>query len=462
MGVTAELARFAAQTRLEDLSPGAVAATKAVVLDVLGCAIGAAGLELTSRCQVIAGELGGRAGGASVFTSGWKSSMGAAAFANANAAALLDYGDGYVSRAAYLWGGTATVPAAMAVGEAVGATGAQLLSAVATGFEVGARISDALAFPDFQDAVRAENVAAVIAAAVAAAAAGRSGPEAMLSAIGMASATMPVATLQGYIGAEAHPVRDMKQGLGWRSLMGVLAARSAAAGLRMVQPGNALDGEHGFWEAFRALPPDPSELLGGLGQDPRILRTHTKRHPGGGMSHGAIDLVRDLVARHGLRVERIVRIDIMLDEMLGQSAAIQSPSGPVDAQFSVPFQVAVAISGVEEGPAWYAPDTLADPRVLELAGRIFVIADPECTEAYRQRRMFMTRATISMADGSAFTDLLERSERLRDPRLYAGKFRGLARQVISGDRVEQIIGAVDGLESAPDLTRLADLLRAPA
>ena len=461
MSITAELAAYAAGATFEALPAPAVEAAKAVVLDVLGCAVGAAPLELTARYQAIASELGGTAGGASIITSGRKSSMGAAAFANANAAALLDYGDGYVAKAAYLWAGTAIVPAALAVGEALGASGTDLLSAVATGFEVGARISDALTFPDVKDAVRAENVAAVIAAAVAAAAIGRPDHDAMLSAIGMASATMPVATLRGYIGAEAHPVRDMKQGLGWRSLLGVLAARSAAAGLRMVQPGNGLDGEHGFWDAFGALPPDPAELLADLGRDPRILRTHTKKHPGGGMSHGAIDLVRELLARNDVGLEQIAGIEIRLDEMLGQSAAIQSPSGPVDAQFSIPYQVAVAVSGGPEGPGWYSPETLADKRIRALAQRIIVVADPECSEAYLKRRLFMTKARILTTSGSVVDGLLERSERLREPRLYQAKFRDLAGQVISPNRVEAIIQAVDRLDSAPSLTSLAGLVRAP-
>ena len=458
MSRTQRLAQLSASIRFEDLPEPVVERAKVILLDVVGCALSALPLPLAqAQMRIALTAFGGSSDEATLIGSGRRASIGAAAYGNASVATSLDQSDGYFGGAAYLWGGTLTVPAALAVGEEREVEGDRLLAAIVAGYEVGARLSDSFVFERSEDAVLAENVGGVIAAAVSVAKVLDLDSVQMLSAIGMASLLTPAATLRGYIGPGTQPVRDIKQALGWRCLGGVVAAQAATSGLQMTQPVNALDGDSGFWSMFQSTGIDESRLFDGFGDQFRILDTHTKRYPGGGMSHGAIELVRSLLS--GFDMGEIERIDILLDAFLGAGVGSQTPKGVVDGQFSVPHQVAAALAGLPSAADWYLDSTFDEASIRELARRVFVIPDEECTDAYRNRRVFMTKARIRLVSGETLEGTVESPRKLHTDDEFEKKFLTSATPVIGESRAEEILDAVAGLDKGTSLKRLAGLLR---
>lgn len=458
MSRTKRLAQLCTSIRFDDLPEPVVERAKVILLDVLGCALGALPLPLAqAQINLALSSFGGSSEEATLIGSGRQTSVGAAAFGNASVATALDQSDGYVSDSAYLWGGTLTVPAALALGEARQVEGDRLLTAIVAGYEAGARLSDSFVFERSEDAVLGENVAGAIAAAISAGKVLDFDTVHMLSAIGMASLFTPAATLRGYIGPGTQPVRDIKQALGWRCLGGVVAAQAAASGLQMTQPVNALDGDSGFWTMFQSTGVDESRLFGGFGDQFRILNTHTKRYPGGGMTHGAIELVRSLLSETD--VGAIERIDIFLDAFLGAGVGSQTPEGIVDAQFSVPYQVAAALSGLPSGVDWYLDSTFDEHSIRELTGRVFVTPDEECTDAYRNRRVFMTKARVQLLSGEVLEGTVESPRKLRTHDEFVEKFLTSTTRVIGEVRAQEILEAVTGLNTGSSLNRLARLLR---
>src|SRR5215218_9938739 len=141
METTAALARFAAETRYADLPPAAVAHAKRSILDYVGCAL----LGSTRPGPRLLHDVIAAQGGAAAATT-----IGRAARLPAVQAALLNGASGHVDDYddAGGVGGHAAVtltPAAFAVGEQHGSSGADVIAAWVVGYEVGEWLSRRLA-----------------------------------------------------------------------------------------------------------------------------------------------------------------------------------------------------------------------------------------------------------------------------------------------------------------------------
>ena len=136
MTVADSLAGFVAATRFDDLPADVVHESKRILVDSLGCAV--AGIDdKKGRIAVeFAGMLGGVDETATIFGSARRSSVFGAAFANGELINALDFDavlpPGHVS--------PYVLPGALAVAEAGGVAGAQLLLAVALSHELSNRV----------------------------------------------------------------------------------------------------------------------------------------------------------------------------------------------------------------------------------------------------------------------------------------------------------------------------------
>src|SRR5262245_43099247 len=141
MTASAELARFAL-----GLAPAAVPAAarehaKLCLLDTLGIAL--AGIEepASRAARAVARQAGGAAE-ATLLVHGDRVPAAAAALANGTAAFSHNFTDTTLS--CVIHGGPVVVPAALAVGELTGASGAQVLAAIVAGYEVMTRVGNAI------------------------------------------------------------------------------------------------------------------------------------------------------------------------------------------------------------------------------------------------------------------------------------------------------------------------------
>src|SRR5438067_2715901 len=139
--VTSRLAEFAAAYRYESLPTAVVERAREVVLDTLGAILLGVGPEYSSvgRLADLAREFGG-APRCTVIGHGFKTDLLSAALANGTAGYAADVEGAGISRqhaAAVL------VPAVLTVGESIGASGRQLVTALALAYDLASRISDA-------------------------------------------------------------------------------------------------------------------------------------------------------------------------------------------------------------------------------------------------------------------------------------------------------------------------------
>src|SRR5258705_9175304 len=131
MGATEKIARFVVDTSYDNIPPDAVEKAKRTALDCLGAALAGIGEPVSQTITNYATKLGGPAQ-ASVFGAGVKVSVSDAALANGCIAHALDYDDcgvkiGHPS--------VLVLPAVLSLGEHLGASGQEILTALFWGWK---------------------------------------------------------------------------------------------------------------------------------------------------------------------------------------------------------------------------------------------------------------------------------------------------------------------------------------
>jgi 2-methylcitrate dehydratase PrpD len=388
--------------------------------------------------RALVARLAGRDGPASVLASGARAAPDLAAFLNAVAGTSVETDEGN-----YEAGGHPAihvVPTALAVAEAMDASGPALLDAVILGYEGGARIGRATRL---RRAVHGHGTWGTIGSAIAAARLrGFDGPH-MHMAIQVA-ATLPVATSRtsGLVGAT---VRNVYAGVGVRN--GILACDLVEAGF--TGESRAVDiilgqvlGEH-----F-----DPRAITNGLGDDWVIQRNFFKFAACCRETHGALEALEAILAiddQWAARPADIAQLDIAT---FADAAALRDPEpgSSLAARFSIPFAIATRLVRGHAGVQDFGDAALADGRIKDLARRVGVREDPSLTALVPRQRI--TRLTVTLAGGATLNAEVSGAngdfDRPFSPVQFARKFMDLTGGVW-GDSAGAILDACLLVGSSP-------------
>src|SRR5437763_607616 len=135
-----QLANFAVTLRYEDLSDAVVHEAKRRLIDSLGCALGAWNEEPCTIARDVVSDFSAK-NGATVIGTTHKAPPDWAAFANGCCIRYFDYNDTYLSKEPAH--PSDNFSAVLAVGESVGATGREMITATTIAYEVQCRLCDA-------------------------------------------------------------------------------------------------------------------------------------------------------------------------------------------------------------------------------------------------------------------------------------------------------------------------------
>lgn len=430
---------------------------KIYALDTL--AVGLAGSTARS-CAVMRQAVLPFAGrGACVFGAGATASPGEAALLNGAASHALELDDDH--RVAVLHPGAVVVPAAFALAEAFGASGSDFLRSLLAGYELACRVGEVFRGELFYHGFHPTSVCGVFGAAAAAATLlrlDRPGFARALAIAGTQAAGLTEWRSDGSWIKRLHPGRSAQAGV----LAGMLAARGFTG------PSTIFEGASGFFTAFgHGKPIDAAALTRGLGETFLALGTAVKPYPCCRFAHGAVDLARDARAALGdpSAIEevtvRLYRTDVLTYH--------NRPLNAVDAQFNVPFLVAVALMKGRVGLDDLTETAVHREEVLRLAAKVTVIEDERFTAAYPET--YLTSLAITSSDGrprhEAVSDCPsgdpEAARYQDDPDLFRSETETKARSLLAecgfADRAEPLIKAVAGLERSANLNALAALLQ---
>jgi 2-methylcitrate dehydratase PrpD len=243
---------------------------------------------------------------------------------------------------------------------------------------------------------------------------------------------------------------------------GLTAARLAHAGF--IGPRTVLDGPHSFWIMSGSDRFDLDALTAGLGSDFKILDSAFKPYPACRWSHPALDAVGIIMQKHPIDVSDIAAIDIetfhYLEDFLFMDYA---PTNLVDAQFSLPVPVAMALLSIPPGPDWYTQELLSDPEVRRLASLVNLHITDEMNHLMMEKNMLAARVIIT-THTSACNDAMvpvpsgSPSNPLPDGTLE-GKFRRNSQAVLNPGLIEKLLARIINLESEGTLTGVFELLR---
>lgn len=446
-------------TRFGDLPAATVAHAELRVLDIVGCMVGGAGAAGTPELRGLLVARGGQAE-ATILPSGERLPVASVAFANAIAARGNDFGVliPYAGTTpVYSHISESTVPAALAMAEAVGASGRDLITALVVGDDLAARLTLG---GKYLPGSGWDNPGLVNKFAVAAIAGRLLG----LDEVGVRDAFGIVlhqlgGTFQA-IDAGAHTFK-LAQGLAARD--GIEAAQLAAAGWTGSE--DPLFGPHGYVDMY-CSGVDLDLVLEGLGTVFYGDATF-KPYPACRFTHSTIDCALDLAAQLASRNATVDEVDrVSLDVApMHVGGSLDQPFAPGrhpqgHAIFSLRYAGASALLRGTAGLADYTQAAVRDPAVATLAHRVSITGgrSPETPEAARLTVVLHDGTTLTAeretATGHPIMSPLERGQ-IEDKFRANSAFSG----VVGSERTEQALDMVRSLDRLDSVAELVELLR---
>ena len=450
-----ELAEFFSSLQLEDLPDHVVADARFRLMDTLGVAIAGSRMDYAEAVLGVVTDLGGREE-ATVVGSGARLPAPAAGFVNAAYAHGPDYDDTHSVAMVHI--GCLAVPAALAMAERQGASGAQLLTALVAGAEVGLRIGAAA---PHRFHMRGFHATGVVGAFVGATAAGRLlGLDAaqLANALGLAG-SQAAGLLQGLHDGSwvkrLHPA--------WTVQAGILAALLAQRGF--IGPRQVLEGGWGLYSVLLngdEGPVEPSAVVRGLGSDWLLPETTYKPYSSGAWNHSTMDGVSAIMREHGLSVHDIQGIEAHVPHecipvVCEPREAKIHPGTPYHMKFSLPYSTAIlAVLGHADVDD-YTDEVFRNPEIADLAARITCHEDPTL-----KPDRFPARVVLTTRDGRRYEHSVPAQRggpgnpMTRED--HERKFTANARPSLGDEKVAKVIAAISAVERAPAVGELVQAL----
>jgi 2-methylcitrate dehydratase PrpD len=435
LSLTARLARHIVGYSGAKLDAAAFTVAKQCMLDWFGVTL-AGSDEPVAR--ILREELStGARGGASIVGFDLRGSPVDAALVNGATSHALDYDDvhpliGHPT--------AAILPAALAVGEAEGRSGLEVLRAFIAGYEAAGFIGSLVMRSHYERGFHSTATLGSFGSAAAAGLLMKLDEAQMAIALGLAGTQ--AAGLKSMFGTMAKPFHA-----GRAAANGVLAARLAARGFT-ANPG-VLEVAQGFvvTQSDGDLSVDmPLPRPGSL-----VVETLFKYHAACYLTHSTIEAVKVLRRQLSLSGPDIAAIDIHVASGHLSVCNIPSPRTGLETKFSLRHTAALAACGVDTAAiGTYSDDNAVDATLTAVRERVTVHGDrPQGRDAHvliktRSGDAAETSLDVAIPD----RDIDRQGERL------ASKFLSLAVPVIGSERAEALRRSIRGLESAEDIRAL--------
>jgi len=448
------MADYTTRLRYEDLPAEVVHEVKRRVIDSLGCAIGAYDAEPCTVGRNIASTLTAKQGSTLLGTA-HQSPPDWAAFVNGCMVRYFDYNDTYLSKEPAH--PSDNIPAALAVAEANGSSGRDLIAAIVIAYEIQCRLCDATSLRMIGwDHV---TYGAFSTAAACARLMGLD-MERGRHAINIAG-VRSAALRQSRVGELSH----------WKGCAfadearhGVFAAMLAREG--MTGPAPIFEGDKGF-EKLVSGPLVPVGPFGATptpaGHDCMILKTSIKCWPVEYHAQSAVDaalqLRRELSGPDQIQSVLVESHDAAVD-IIGCEPEKWFPTTRETADHSLPYIVAAALMDGEITDRQFSSERFQDPRLLALVQKVKVVRHAELSAAYPGA--VGNIVTVTRIDHHSFTRRVDHAcghaANPMSDELVEKKFHALVDARLGSARAADVVAWVWDLDKAQDLGELLKLL----
>jgi 2-methylcitrate dehydratase PrpD len=227
---------------------------------------------------------------------------------------------------------------------------------------------------------------------------------------------------------------------------GILAANLAAEGFR--GPTTILEGRDGFLWAY-SRKSRPELVTQDLGQNFEIMRTSIKPHACCRYMQAPIDGLIELAVEHDIYPEQIERVEVAVLEagwplVCEPRKRKYSPANVVDAQFSMPYGAAVALTDRAAGLDQFAGESFHSPQIKSLMGKVVLQKDIRIEKNFPAE--WPALVSVHLTNGKQFEKYIRFPK--GDPenpltwKELSAKFQSLAMRVFPITRCDQIISSV--------------------
>jgi 2-methylcitrate dehydratase PrpD len=451
--ITRALAAFVAGTRFADLPPEVVAQAKRLWIDSLGVTVAGAREPLGEMIAAHVAEQGARAECA-VVGRDLRSSAALAALANATMAHALDYDDISVTWLGHPSG--VLVPAVLALGTRLGASGSRALAAYVVGWETGAALGRSYRHLIHEAGWHSGGVTGAIAAAAACANLFRLDEGRTRTALGIA-----VSLAAGMYLNRGTDTKPLHAGNAARN--GILAADLAGRGFSASD--SAFDGPGNFGRTLVGEDCDGERMLAGLGVDWDILAPGgtIKLHACCGASHYCLDALLQLVTEHDLRPEAVEEVQCHVPPRTPGILLYHRPKTGLEAKFSLEYAVAAALLDRRAGIPQFTDEAVNRPAAQALLRRVRYVHPPGMEDTTREIVAQPHRVVVRLLDGRELEGSCRffrgRAENPLNRKELVGKFRDCAAGTLDRPAQDAVLELVDGLEKVADVAHLDALLQ---
>ena len=455
--LTETIARSITSTNYDSIPASVRSKTQFSILDTLGVMVPPSSLDAT--CENLAAMVAEESGpGQSTFTGlGKKGSSIMAAYLNGSFAHVLDYDDTIDDLGHHP--SAQTVPAALAIAERVGnISGRELITAVAVGSDLGARLSAAPTgalgvdhqwFPISNFGVFSATMAAGKILGL--------NEAQMVNALGLA-----LHRCHGQLPAIAAPESELRAIRdGFINKEGVMCALLAQSGVKACN--NAIEL---FFATYYDNKFDADGLLAGLGEQFRNEEVSLKPWPCCRLTHGYLQATRQIIAEHGIAADAIQTITCVVPEntrtlFCEPEAEKRAPSLSIQAKFSLLFTVALGVVKTPE-IADFLPENLQRADVLSMVERV----QCQVSEALGKEAVIAPAIVeLKTTDGQSFNARVDEvyghpNNPLSEADVIA-KFKDCmqyAKAPIPGQQVDRLIDRLLHLEAVEDIADISSLL----
>ncbi len=444
--VSEDLAAFVDAIDYASFDDAVVEQAVDLVIDTVGCSLGA---FASPPSKALRGAYAGHRSPseATVLGTDRPAPVEYAALINAAMARYLDYNDCYMANSAACHPSD-HIMALVAVAEAEGASGRDLVEAIVTAYEIEGRGLD-----ECPVRVNGFDYAAW-------------GTYSSVASVGklLGLSRDELVDAFGIAGASNNPLYISRRGevSMWKGVAhpyvthgAIQACQMAAEGLG--GPRAIFEGPFGFFEvvgegtiAFDE-PPDPDDL--------RIMETSLKSFACGYYIHSPITGALRLLEEHDLDPSAVEAVHVeMFDHAVAALATPEKWDPDLTretADHSIPYSVAVAIVDGEVTPAQYEEDRLRDPAVHDLMAAITVEEDPDLTDHRADHPRHIPSVTTITADGEEHAVRIDaplgHPDRPMTREQLEAKLADNCRDRLSADQVKRCIEAC---RSLPELSRV--------
>lgn len=456
MTISRKIADHIAVTTYEQIPAETIQVAKKSLLDTIGVILAANRLGDGCEPLVRFAVSGGGAPESTILGYALRVPAPMAAFANGAMSHALDFEDTHDD--AFVHSNAASIPAALAVAEAVGGvSGREFLTAITLGSELVCRMGLSLEEDLLQHGWYMPPVFSAYGATASAAKLLNLTAEQVLDAF---SLTMCQATCSAELTNNPQSViRSVRDCFAAKAgVVSALLAREGVSGF--TEP---FEGKRGFFHAFARGRYNPETLTKELGERYEAARISFKLWPSCRGTHPYIEGVQNIMRKHGLKPEQIASIKAVVskvNQMLCEPlAAKKAPATPINAKFSIPFVIATTVHYGDVTLDHFTEEALGNRQVLETAQKVSYEVDEKLS--FKET---LHGTVIIEAGGQIFTEKVEtpfgHPDHPVSDELLVGKFLSCAQHTavpVPESNLRRAADMILNLEQVGDMRELTAL-----